>query len=465
MLLLDIAEKAIDLALEFGAKYADVRVERLDSTNIRMVRDHFEYVISGVDQGLGIRALYKGAWGFASTSSLKEEEMKNAVVNAVKAAKAASARIREKAELSPVKTYEDEVSTPIKRPFPEVEMREKMELVARISETAREYSPKIVSVTAVYGEASGGRIILTSDGTRISMKPSRASPAVLAVAKEAEKITSCFERQGLPGGFEILDKMNVEEMAAKAAKRAVNLLEAKPAPSGRFTVVVDPRLAGTFAHEAVGHACEGDSVAMGRSILRGRIGERIGSEHVTIYDDSTYPNGWGSLKYDMEGVPAKKRLLIDDGVLKNFITNREVAAKLSMTPNGGARAQSYAFRPIVRMSNTYIAEGDYTFEEMLEDIDHGVYVKAGRGGQVDPAKGTFQFSAQEAFRIEHGEVTTPLLDVSLSGLTLETLNNIDAVAKDFVFHVGSCGKEDQFVPAGSGSPHIRIKSAVVGGRE
>jgi TldD protein len=465
MLLLDVAEKAIDLALGLGAKYADIRVERVDSTNIRMVRDHFEYVLSGVDQGLGIRALYKGAWGFASTSSLKEEEMRNAVENAVKAAKATSARIKEKAELSPVKTYEDEVSTPAKTPFPGVEMSEKMGLVARISETARAYSPKVVSVTAVYGEASGERIILTSDGTKISMKPSRASAAVLAVAKEAEKITSCVERLGLPGGFEIFDKINVEEMATRTAKRAVNLLKAKPAPSGRFTVVVDPKLAGVFAHEAVGHACEGDSVAMGRSILQGRIGERLGAECVTIYDDSTYPNGWGSLKYDMEGVPAKKRLLIDRGVLEDFITNREVAAKLNMTPNGGARAQSYAFRPIVRMSNTYIAEGDYTFGEMLEDIEHGVYVKATRGGQVDPAKGTFQFSAEEAYRIEHGEVTTPLLDVSLSGLTLEILNNIDAVAKDFDFHVGSCGKEDQFVPAGHGSPHIRIKSAVVGGRE
>jgi len=167
----------------------------------------------------------------------------------------------------------------------------------------------------------------------------------------------------------------------------------------------------------------------------------------------------------MEGVPAKKRLLIDRGILKDFITNREVAAKLNMNPNGGARAQSYAFRPIVRMSNTYIAEGDSTFEEMLKDIEHGVYVKATRGGQVDPAKGTFQFSAEEAYKIENGEVTTPLLDVSLSGLTLEILHNIDAVAKDFAYDIGSCGKEDQFVPAGHGSPHIRIKSAVVGGRE
>jgi TldD protein len=189
----------------------------------------------------------------------------------------------------------------------------------------------------------------------------------------------------------------------------------------------------------------------------------IGSEQVTIYDDPTYPNGWGSFKYDMEGVLAKKRLLIERGVLKEFITNREVAAKLGATSNGGARAQSYAFRPIVRMSNTCIAPGDYTLEEMLEDVDRGVYVKGTRGGQVDPAKGTFQFSAMEAFMIEQGKITNPLLGVSLSGITLKTLKNIDAVAKDFNMHVGYCGKEAQSVPTADGSPHIRIKNAVVGG--
>jgi len=228
-------------------------------------------------------------------------------------------------------------------------------------------------------------------------------------------------------------------------------------------VIADPELAGVFAHEAVGHACEGDHVITGESVLQNKIGQTIGSEHVTIYDDPTYPHGWGSFKYDMEGVLARKRLLIERGILKEFITNREVAAKLGVASNGGARAQSYAFRPIVRMSNTCIATGDHTFEEMLEDIDHGIYLKGTRGGQVDPAKGTFQFSAMEAFMIEHGKITTPLLDVSLSGLTLETLKNIDAVAKDFDIHIGYCGKEAQSVPAGDGSPHVRIRNAVVGG--
>lgn len=461
---LDLAATTLNSVLKHGVEYADVRAERANSTNIRMVKDRLEYIISGVDQGIGIRVLHKGAWGFASTCSFKKEDIETAIKNAVKAASATSLKLKEKVKLASVKTCEDHVITPRKIPLLDVETKEKMKLVTNMSEIVRGYSPKIASVTAVYGDSSGQRTIVTSDGAKILIEPSLATVAVLAVAQEGEKITSAGERIGSLGGFEIFERLKVEETANEVAERAVNLLKAKPAPTGRFTVVIDPKLAGVFAHEAVGHACEGDHVADGESILRDKIGEKVGSEHVTIYDDSTYPDGWGSAKYDLEGVPTKKRLLIDHGFLKDFILNREAAAELNLTPNGGARAQSYAFRPIVRMSNTYIAPGDYTFEELFEDVKNGIYVKGTRGGQVDPAKGTFQFSAEEAYQIEQGQIATPLLDVSLSGLTLEILNNIDAVAKDFGIHVGYCGKEDQTVPAGDGSPHIRVRNAVVGGR-
>lgn len=462
-MLMDLADLTMGLVLKNRVEYADVRVERVNSTNIRMVKDRIEYVISGIDQGIGIRVLHKGAWGFASTCSFDKKDIETAIKNAVKAASATSVMLKEKVKLAPVKTREDHVIIPLKTPLPEVETREKMKLVTKMAETVVGYSPKIASVTSVYGDSSGQRAIVTSEGAKILSEPSFATAAILAIAKEGEKITSVGERVGSLGGFEMFERLKVEETAKEVAERAVNLLKAKPAPSGRFTVVIDPKLAGVFAHEAVGHACEGDHVAEGESILFGKIGERVGSEHITIYDDSTHPKGWGSAKYDMEGVLAQKRLLIERGLLKDFILNRESATELNLTPNGGARAVSYSFRPIVRMSNTYIALGDHTFEELLEDVRNGIYVKGSRGGQVDPAKGTFQFNAQEAYLIEHGQITTPLLDVSLSGLTLETLNNIDAVAKDFGIHTGYCGKEEQLIPVGDGSPHIRVRNAVVGG--
>jgi len=269
---------------------------------------------------------------------------------------------------------------------------------------------------------------------------------------------------GKPAGFELFDQVNAEDIFERAAKRAVSLLKAKPAPSGRYTVIADPHLAGIFPHEAVGHGCEADSVIAGESILEGRLGRKVGSEIVTIVDDSTVDGAWGTENYDDEGVPTKKRLLIEKGILKGYIHSKETAARLHKEPNGGARAENFSHRPVVRMSNTYIAKGDHTFEELIEDIDNGVYLKASRGGQVDTAKGTFQFNAEEAYRIRKGKITTPLLDVSLSGLTLETLHNIDALGKDFDWVVGFCGKSGQSVPVGDASPHIRIRNALVGGR-
>jgi TldD protein len=228
-------------------------------------------------------------------------------------------------------------------------------------------------------------------------------------------------------------------------------------------VIADPDLAGVFAHEAVGHAAEGDSVVSGESILEKKIGEKVSSGFVTIYDDPAMENGFGSFPYDDEGVKGSKKILIENGVLKNFILSRETAFKLGMNPNGGARAESFAVRPLVRMSNTMIEKGEHSFDELIEDIKYGVYAKGTRGGQVDPAKGSFQFSAQEAFLIENGEVTKPLKDLSLSGLTLETLKNIDAVGKDVRFgEPGFCSK-GQLVPVGDGGPHIRIKNVLIGG--
>jgi len=460
---MDLAEKAIRLVIDFGVEYADVRAEQIYSTAIRLTNDRFEQAVSGVDQGLGIRVLYKGAWGFSSTSSLEIKDIQAVVKTSFKIAKATSKGVKEKAKIRSVKPVKDHVKVKTRQPLTEVGIDKKMKKVLGFSKTTRDYSPKIVSANLVYEDASGQKVIASSDGAKILTDISRVYVGVIPVAKQAQKLTSARERMGKIGGFELFSEVNGDEIMEKAAERAVNLLKAKPAPSGRFTVIADPRLAGTFAHEAVGHACEADLVIAGESILAGKIGKVVGSKLVSIFDDSTLAGGWGSQKYDDEGVATKKRLLMERGVLKGYITNKEAAAKLKLEPNGGARAENFSYPPIVRMSNTYIARGDHSFEELLEDIDYGVYLKATRGGQVDPAKGTFQFNAQEAYLIEKGKLTTPLLDVSLSGLTLETLHNIDAVGNDFELNIGFCGK-GQTVPVGDASPHIRIKNALVGGR-
>jgi len=452
------------MATDLGAEYADARAEQIYSTSTRLTNDRFEQAISGIDQGLGVRALFKGAWGFSSTTSLEMKDIKVAVQNALKTARATSKGVKERAELSHIKPIKDHIIVKAREPLTKIGIDKKMKEALHLSDVVRGYSPKIVSANLIYEDGAGQRAVATSDGAKILTETSRVYVSITAVAREAKKITSCRERMGKPAGFELFKDADIDELAERAAKRAVNLLAAKPAPSGRFTVIADPKLAGVFAHEAVGHAAEADHVIAGESILAGKINTEVGSEIFSLYDDSTLTGGWGSEKYDDEGVPTKKRLLINRGILKGFINNKEAAAKLKSIPNGGARAQNFSHRPIVRMSNTYIARGDHSFKELLEGIRNGVYLKGTRGGQVDTAKGTFQFNAEEAYLIEKGQVTTPLLDVSLSGLTLETLHSIDAVGDDFDLGMGFCGKSDQTVPVGNASPHIRIKNALVGGR-
>jgi len=462
-MVMDLAEKVIRLAVDLGVEYADVRAEQMHSSTIRLTNDRFEQAVSGIDQGFGVRVLYKGAWGFSSTSSLEIKDVKATVEAAFKIAKATSRGVKEKVRVCSVKPVRDHVKVKASQPLTDVGIDEKMRKMLGFSKTTRDYSSKIVSANLLYEDVSGQRAVASSDGANVLLDMSRIYMSVRAVAKQGEKLTSAREPVGKIGGFELFSEVNGDEIMEKAAERAVNLLKAKPAPSGRFTVIADPRLAGVFVHEAVGHACEADLVISGESILAGKIGKVVGSKLVSVFDDSALAGGWGSQKYDDEGVPTKKRLLIERGVLKGFITNKEAAAKLNMEPNGGARVENFSYPPIVRMSDTYIVKGDHSFEELLEGINHGVYLKATRGGQVDTAKGTFQFNAEEAHLIEKGELTTPLLDVSLSGLTLETLHNIDALGNDFEIEIGFCGK-GQSVPAGDASPHIRIKNALVGGR-
>lgn len=463
-LLSELAEKAVELSLKLGAEYADVRAEKLKVTSINYVHDAFELASSGFVSGVGLRALVDGAWGFSSTSSLEESGIEALAKSAVDAGRAASKQVKEKVKVAACKPSKEEIEVPIKKDLASIDIEEKMEVAAGLVKACREYSGKVASASAIYMDESGEKVVATSEGTNVRIKLSRVYFSVKAVAKEGGKLTSIFESDGFLSGFEAIDKLDLRSYARKASERAVRLLEAKPSPKGRFKAVLDPKIAGTFIHEAVGHACEADHVINGQSILRNKLGEQIASELVTIYDDPTLEGGWGSAKYDDEGVPAGRRFLIKEGVLEGYIVNREAAKKLNMELNGGARAESYAHKPIVRMSNTYLSPGDFSLEELLEAIKDGVYARGTRGGQVDPARGVFQFSAEEAFLVKNGRIVEPLLDVSLAGSTLETLKKIFAVGRELQHHPGFCGKGRQFIPVGDGSPHVAVEEVIVGGR-
>jgi len=458
----DLAQLAVEEALRLGASYADIRIELYQRCRIEVSKGRIERLSCGSDAGAGVRALVRGRWGFSSTTDLTREGVKKAAEEAVRSA-LAMGEPKEPVELAEAKPVKARVVKLGAKRLEDTPLEEKLKITLDSDKAMTSYSPKVKSTTVLYEEAYGRKVFASSEGTLVETVGSRCYLSHTAVARENGRIQSYRTRAAAYGGLEKLLEQKPAEKARKAAERACMLLEAEAPPSGKMTVIADPEHIGVFVHEAVGHACEADAVVAGESCLAGKIGEKIGSDIVTIVDDSTL-DWWGSEEYDDEGVKTARRVLIEEGALKSYMLNRESAFKLKMGPNGSARAMSFRHPPIVRMSNTYIQPGDYRFEELLEDVSYGVYVKGSRGGQVDPAVGYFQFNAQEAWLIEKGELKKLLTDVSLSGLILETLKHIDAVGRDMELSVGFCGKAGQMVPVGDGGPHVRIREAVVGGR-
>jgi TldD protein len=272
-----------------------------------------------------------------------------------------------------------------------------------------------------------------------------------------------FDVVGGTGGYEIVQSEAAHMLGKTAAEKAVKLLSAKPAPSGKFTVVLDPKLVGVFIHEALGHACEADKVLAGASVVEGKIGDSMGNSCVTVVDDPTIKGLFGSFTYDDEGIATRRRVLVQNGVLKEYLHSVETASRMNLEPNGAARAEGFMSTPIVRMSNTYLTAGKCKVNDVFEGIKHGIYACGSQYGYVLPANGQFTFKCEYGHLIENGEPKQLVRDVALSGLVLEALKNVEAVADDLVFEPGTCGKSGQSAPITTGGPHTRVAKIVVGG--
>jgi TldD protein len=455
------AELVLRAAQQAGAGYADVRVQRSLSATVEFRDGVLERLVQGSTAGAGVRVLVDGAWGFAWTTRLEGRALRRAAEAAVRAARTVGKHARERVRLAPVKAERAAVRSPARRAPRSVALEERVAMLRGLDRIPK--AAGLASRTVALEDAEVETRFLSSEGADVRARQPRVLLALNFTAEAKGRRATYRARLGGTRGFELLGGGAPEAMAVESCQAAQRLAGARAPKGGRMPVLVDPDLAGVFAHEAMGHACEADLVVAGDSLLAGRVGEDLGNDMVSIADDPTLPGSFGHVAFDDEGVRGRRRVLIERGTLKGFLHSRETAAKLGMKPNGAARAESFAHRPLVRMSNTVLLPGGWTFEEMAEGMRRGVYVKGTRGGQVDTARGTFHFSAQEAFLVERGEVTQPLRDVSLSGNILTTLKRVDAVGKDFrLAQPGFCGK-GQWVPVGDGGPHFRIRECTVGG--
>jgi TldD protein len=456
----DMLTKSVEYGRSLGAEYIEVRAQNLFKTLLTTKDGTVEGAKQGTESGAGVRVLVSGAWGFVSLGKLEPKLLNDAVDEAVRLARAASHRLKSPVKLADVKAVEDRVAAKPRKSPRDVSMEEKIDDVLAMDKTVLGYDKRIKSCTISYLDVTGTNYFFNSDGTRIQQDKLYVWSRILASARENSVYASAREETGSTSGYELFDTETPEKLGTLVAKRVVEQLKAKTPKGGGFPAVLGPNVVGVFMHEAMGHLAEADLTLSG-SILYDKLGKQIASDAVTVYDDGTVEGAFGSFKYDDEGVRTKKTPLIEKGILTGLMHNRETAQKLSMEPTGNARAEDFRVEPIIRMRNTYLAAGDNSFEELIEDVDFGYYLKSFRGGQAN-LDGTFQVGIQEAYEIVKGRLGAPVRSASISGNTLETLRRVDAVGRDFELWPGRCGK-GQIAFICDGGPHIRVEEVTVGG--
>lgn len=454
-----LLKEVLALALARGGDFADIFIEEKRSTGIGCEAGKIERVNTGVDIGAGIRVLSGDVTAYAYTNDLSRESLagvakvvSHAVTGDKKSVSLDFNKVKPQVDFV-FKDRPDEVSTDRK-----VSLVETADKVAR--QTGGE---QIKQVIVGYGDVVQKVTIANSAGDYVEDERIRTRLLVQAVAASGPVIQTGYEAVGSLAGFELFQRNPPEQVAEAAARRAVEMLEAKPAPVGRMPVVMASEAGGTMVHEACGHGLEADLVQKELSVYAGKKGSLVASEEISVVDDATIDSRYGSYRFDDEGVPARKVTLIEKGVLSGFMYDRLTAVKEGMQSNGHGRRESYQHKPLPRMGNTIIMPGKMDPEKIIRETGKGLLVKKMGGGQVNTTTGDFVFDVAEGYLIIDGEVGPMVRGATLTGNGPEVLRIVDMVGDDLGYTIGTCGKDGQGVPVSDAQPTISIKQLIVGG--
>jgi TldD protein len=453
----DVAGDVLARALAHGGEFAEVFAERGAGLTMTIDESRVEAVQSGASEGVGVRVVSDGTTYFSHVDGLDPADVERA------AEEVAAALRAERAEPHPLRAL---ASSPqaIEVPPAGVPADRKASLLRELDDRARGAGAEITQFTASYAEARREVCVANSEGLFAADDRTRVRIGAQAVARRGDLVETGAETLGAHRGFELFDG-DPGSIAAEAARKALTLLDAGPAPAGSMPVVVGGGFGGVLFHEMTGHGLEADHVQKGASVYVGKLGEQVAQPLLTAYDDGRMPNEWGSDGIDDEGVPTQKTRVIEEGRLTSYLYDVLTARRDGVAPTGNGRRESFRHLPVPRMTNTYIAPGNAEPEAMIAEVERGFYAVSFAGGQVDPATGDFVFGVSEGYLIEGGRVTRPCRGATLIGNCLEALAAIDAVGNDFEIKTGVCGKAGQRVPVGTGQGHVRIGAMTVGGTE
>jgi TldD protein len=452
-----VAERALARALANGGRFAEVFAERRRGQTMAIDEQRIEAVQAGAEEGAGVRVVDGNTTYFAHVDGLEPEDIERA------ADEAAAALRSERREPQPLQAREA-TPLPIERRPEEVSAERKAEMLRELDERARAKGGEVAQFTASYAEARREVAVANSNGLFTGDDRTRVRIGAQAVARRNATVETGSETLGAHRGFELLED-DPGQIAEQAATKALTLLDAIPAPSGSMPVVVGGGFGGVLFHEMTGHGLEADHIQKSASVYTGKLGEPVAEPLLNAYDDGRLPGEWGSDAIDDEGQPTQKTQVIEDGRLTSYLYDHLTADRDGVSSTGNGRRESFRHLPLPRMTNTYIAPGDATPEEMIAEVERGFYAVSFGGGQVDPATGDFVFGVSEGYLIEGGKVTRPCRGATLIGNCLEALAAIDAVGNDFFMKTGICGKGGQKVPVGTGQGHVRVRAMTVGGTE
>jgi len=461
LLAIPLVERLLSAAMERGADFAEVYVERNETTAVQLEEKKVKSAQAGLSQGVGVRVISGARVGYAYSDDLDDEALFRAARTAALIAQGGGSEQAFSVSRTPLPTFYR-----LDQHLARVGVEAKRDLVVRANAAAHRFDTRIKQVMVTYADSTKDVLVANTMGhlAQDTQDLCRLSTMAVAEGKKGERRTGFYGAGGrVP--FTYFDTHSPEDIAREAARQACATLGAVEASAGQQTVVLAPGWSGILLHEAVGHGLEADFIRKGTSLFTGKVGEKVASELVTVIDDGTMANARGSLNVDDEGHPTQFKVLIERGVLKGYMYDSLNAKLMGKESSGSGRRESFKHLPLPRMTNTYLAPGEDAPEDIVKGVDSGIYCANFGGGQVDITNGNFVFEVSEAYEIKKGRRGKPLKGVTLIGVGPEALKNVSRVGNDPRPDpgMGTCGKDGQSVPVGVGLPTVRIDNVTVGG--
>jgi TldD protein len=452
-------KKVLKALMKGGGIYGDIFAEERTYTHIQLESGRIEKLEKGEDKGVGIRVINPWKTFYASTNSFDETNLVETAYHLARFSKE-----DRDGKIGPEKHIIADYPFPISVNPDEVEVEKKLAMVKALEETVKKMERRIKQVRVVYRDTRQKVKMYSSTEGAIEDNRTQVVLNIFLVGEENGEMQTSYEAIGGFYGFEFFTHQNIEELALKTVKRLSGLLCAREAPMGTKTVVLASEAGGTMIHEAIGHGLEADLALEGLSCYKEMLGQKMASDLISVVDDGTLAHMRGTYAYDDEGTSSERTVLVENGILRNYLFDRFHALKYKQKSTGNGRRESFRFKPIPRMSNTMILPGKDDPKKIVASVDDGILVVKMGGGQVDTVRGDFVFEISEGYLIEKGSIGPMIKNATMMGSGLKVLREIDMVGSDIGFGIGTCGKDGQGVPIADAQPTLRMPEIVVGGR-